>query len=124
MVRPLAIERRQDSDHAVGFGRTQASHYLVKKKQLGVSGQRDGEPLASGRVGPAASWCACRKVEPAQHLVRMAARRGESGVRHRPDNDIVLDRQCGNGRAVGACYSATADFIRPEPVNALIREDD
>ena len=96
--------------------------------RVGGKRARDFEPLAI-RQGQARGQLVAlaEKVEPAQHLVRMRARCGEIGpMQHRPDNDIVLDRQCRKRthQLKRAAYSATADFIRPEPVNALIREDD
>ena len=50
----LTVELTQDCDHAVGLGRTQASHYLIEQQQLGIGGERtrDFQALAVGQCQP------------------------------------------------------------------------
>ena len=93
-----------------------------------ASARATSSRLRSGNVRRRGQLVAfAEQVEPAEHLVRTRARGGEIGpMQHRADDDIVFDRQ-GRKRPhqlEGAAYAASADFIGPEPVDALTGEGD
>ena len=131
MVSPVSrLRSREDRHHAVGLGRPQSGHHFIKQKQLRVGGKRacDLEPLAVRQgQGRRQLVAFSEQVEPAQHLVRMGAGRGEIGpMQHRADDDIVLDRQCRkrSHQLKGASYPTAADLIRPAPIDTLTGEGD